>query len=162
MRHATAGGTGGGSDHARSLTTGGRAEAVDVGVRLRELGWVPTRAIVSSAQRCQQTWAGVAEAFPTMPPADFRDAVYNAGSRELADAVMGEAQSDSDETVLLLAHNPGVSVFAVELAAGREEDEARLRGGFSPGSFACFEVEGDWNALSRRTVRLVHFERPSS
>ena len=162
MRHATAGGAGGGSDHERALSSAGRAEASAVGARLQALDWVPSRAIISSARRCQETWSAVAEAFPTPRTFDARDAIYNAGPAELAHTIAGEGPSELEETLLLLAHNPGVSVLAFEFVAGRESNEARLRGGFSPGSFACFEVDGAWSELSRRNVRLVHFERPEA
>ena len=157
MRHATANG-GGGRDHARRLTRHGRDEARLVGIRLRGWGPLPDRVLCSSAIRCRETWQAVEAGLGSISSAtvDFEDELYNASAPTLLDAI---ARVTIERTLLLLAHNPGVSVLALGLGKTDEEDRERLRGGFAPASFACFTVDGPWSALSSESARLSRFDR---
>jgi len=162
MRHATAAGAGGGTDHARPLTRIGHAEAARVGVRLAELGALPDRVLSSSATRCRETFESLCIGMKTHPPADFEDALYNAAHHELLDQLTSVfAAGEDSETLLLLAHNPGVSMLAFDLGQGASDDETPLRSGFAPATFAVFEIDDDGSGISRRTARLEHFERPA-
>jgi phosphohistidine phosphatase SixA len=87
---------------------------------------------------------------------DFEHDLYNASAESLLHSLAGVVE---EQTVLLLAHNPGVSVLAQALAAGDEENSARLRVGFAPATIACFEIEGPWSLLSASSARLTRFER---
>lgn len=162
MRHATAAGAGGGSDHERPLTAIGRAEAERVGARLLELSAAPDRALSSSAVRCRETFDALAIALAHEPLVHFEKSLYNAGPAQLRHALAADPlpEAGSSETVLLLAHNPGVSLFALEIASTRAAEESGLRAGFAPASFALFEVDSHATEPTRRSVRLLHFERP--
>lgn len=165
MRHATAAGRGGGTDRARPLTAVGRNEARSVGLRLRELGFEPDRILSSPATRCVETWDAVREELGSDLFADFDDTLYNASATELMQALAG---SEDAGTLLLLAHNPGVSMLAFELGRDRPDDETHLRAGFAPATFAVFEIgmdrEADDDGLPRprRVARLIHMERPDA
>ena len=157
MRHATAD-FGGGGDALRPLSERGRGEAKRVGQRLRRLGLTPDRVLCSTATRCRETWEGIAKAFEEAIPIGIESALYNASSRRLLEAI---AEVEEAKTLIVLAHNPGVSVLTLDLAGGSASPDPRLRQGFAPATFACFAVEGPWSLTSRRSVRLMHYEGPS-
>jgi phosphohistidine phosphatase len=155
MRHATAD-PDGHRDHERSLTTQGLNEARRVGLSLRSKGPIPDRILCSSAVRCRQTWQAVSAELECRATVDFQDDLYNASAVSLLHSLAGVGE---ERTVLLLAHNPGVSVLTHELAAGDDEGMARLRVGFAPATLACFEVEGPWSLISPASARLTRLER---
>ncbi|MFO0689699.1 MAG: histidine phosphatase family protein [Myxococcota bacterium] len=162
MRHATAA-NGSGRDFDRPLTRRGLDEAHRVGERLRAQGTRPDRVITSSARRCVETWQALASglgedagAFAGPgPDVGHENGLYNASARDLLAAIREVGDAD---TLLVLAHNPGISVLALELDRGRPQDESVLRHGFAPASVAIFEVEGPWSALVAGATQLLHFE----
>lgn len=159
MRHATAA-AGTGRDVDRPLTRRGLEEAHRVGERLREAGPVPDRVLASSARRCRETWQALssslaAEQCPAIA-VEFDDRLYNASTGALLEAVHGENVS---EVLLVLGHNPGISLLALELGRANAEDEAVLRDGFAPATLAVFDVRGAWQDLSASATRLERFER---
>lgn len=158
MRHATAG-SGGGGDHERTLTARGRDEGKRVGLSLRAHGPIPERILCSSAIRCRETWQAVCSGLGASPSIDFDDDLYNASSTALLRCLTAVAD---DGNVLLLAHNPGVSLLALELARGDDEGTAILRAGFGPATIACFEIEGPWSGISAGSTRLTRFKKASS
>jgi phosphohistidine phosphatase len=157
MRHATSP-SGGVRDHDRSLSERGLDEARRVGRHLRRVGPVPDLVLSSTALRCRQTWEAVSAGLGETGSIDveFTDALYAASAERLLHALAGTTGATA---VLLLAHNPGVSQLAHELARGDDADQARLRGGFAPASVACFAIEGEWHAVSPSSARLVRFDR---
>lgn len=161
MRHATAA-TGGGRDFDRPLTDAGRDEARRVGERLRILAQAPTRVISSSARRCQETWAAVCAGLgpdgPEPAAVEQDEALYNASPRELLEAIR-DVVDGVDGTLLVVAHNPGISLLALELGRAEAQDELRLRDGFAPATVAVFAVERPWSELAAASARLLRFER---
>ena len=160
MRHATAA-AGTGRDVDRPLTRRGLDEAHRVGERLRIDGPVPDRVLCSAAQRCRETWRAVAAGLgaESLPPIDvaFEDALYDASTAGLLEAIEAEQEAS---VVLVLAHNPGISLLAAALGRGDANFEPALREGFTPASIAVFAVEGPWHALSQARVRCLRFARP--
>jgi phosphohistidine phosphatase len=157
MRHATAK-AGGGSDAKRPLSSRGQKEAQAVGERLRSAELVPDRVLCSTAIRCRETWQGVSQAFTGSIRLELIERIYNASPTALLEAI---AESDDAETLLVIAHNPGISMLALELAGDSEGVRATgIGAGFSPAAIACFEVEGSFSLVSRRSARLILFEHP--
>ena len=155
MRHAKQSGLAA-SDHERPLTPEGRDAALRVGESLRAESIVPAFVLSSTALRCRQTWDAVSAGLGASVEASFEASLYNAAPTDLADAIAGV---DPDhETLLVLAHNPGISLFALELAAAVEQDVDALRSGFTPATTARFRVDGPWSELSARTARLERFD----
>jgi phosphohistidine phosphatase len=159
IRHATAA-AGTGRDFDRPLTRRGFVEAQRVGERLRVDGPVPDRVLCSSARRCRETWQSLATglAADTLPAIDlvFDDRLYNASTAALIEAIQGEHDA---RVVLVLAHNPGISVLALELGRADAESAAALREGFAPASLAVFEIDDPWCELSPASARCLRFER---
>ena len=159
MRHARQSGVAA-RDHDRPLTDEGRADAFRVGRRLVELGRVPSRALSSTAVRCRETIETLAEGVGKPIETEFEPDLYNASAHELLHALA--AVDDEIDSLLLLAHNPGMSMLALQLGSARESDLEALRAGFTPATIALFTVEGGWSSVSSRTARLEHFESPPS
>lgn len=159
MRHATAA-TGTGRDFDRPLTRRGLDEAHRVGERLRIDGPVPDHVLCSSAQRCRETWRSLATGLgaESLPPIDvaFEDALYDASTAGLLEAIRAEQTA---AVLLVLAHNPGISLLAVELGQGDPGFEGALREGFAPASLAVFSVDGPFRELSPVSARCQRFER---
>ncbi|MBY0400816.1 histidine phosphatase family protein [Myxococcota bacterium] len=172
MRHATAA-SGTGRDFDRPLTRRGLDEAHRVGERLRARGPRPDHVISSSARRCVETWEALASGLGEEPGRStvvHEDRLYDASTTDLLRAIR---DVEGSQTLLVLAHNPGISLLALELAQseggdgregirGREtggEPGSNLRDGFAPASVAIFEVAGEWRDLATGSTRLVRFER---
>lgn len=158
MRHAKQSGLAV-RDHDRPLTDEGRDEAHRVGERLAEVGPIPDRVLSSTALRCRETWAAISAGLGEALEVDCESGLYNASSHDLLRAITGI--DDEIEILLLLAHNPGMSLLALELGAADETALSLLRAGFSPATTACFEIEGPWSTVSARTAQLIRFERPA-
>lgn len=106
LRHAEAEPDGEGQgDHRRPLHDRGRRDAARVGMRLRELGWVPQVVVSSDATRTRQTWQHMASALGSTPAVTFTRDLYLMGIDEIR-AVLRE-QAVELETVMVLGHNPG-------------------------------------------------------
>lgn len=155
MRHATAY-SGSGSDHARTLTPQGHDEARRVGRSLQSQGPIPDRVLCSTATRCRETWRAISAELDTTPTVDFEDGLYNASAESLLNFL---ATLVDDRSVLLLAHNPGVSILALELVRDDAPGVARLRAGFAPATTACFEIAGPWSEVSSGSARLTRLDR---
>ena len=135
-------------------------QAHAVGLRLAESGVLPDRVLSSTALRCRETWAGVEAALPGSLAIDFEETLYNASADQLFQEIAGIP--DDVNSLLLLAHNPGISMLALALAGNREAEIDRLREGFSPATIARFDVEASWSDISPRNARLRLFERPET
>jgi len=155
MRHARQSGLGV-TDHERPLTNDGRDAANRVGARLREERLLPSRGLCSTALRCRQTWQTLLDGAGATIDADFEAELYNASAAELLSVLAGT--EETVESVLLLAHNPGMSMLALHLAGSNQADLDTLRGGFSPGTTARFEVRGAWSEVSPANVKLLAFD----
>ncbi|MFN3814573.1 SixA phosphatase family protein [Brevundimonas sp.] len=146
MRHAQAQGSSPvGGDRERALSAAGRAQAIAVGEALRARGAAPDLAIVSGARRTRETWTGVAEGLGLEPePAwlEVEAALYNADAMTLRRHV--EGAEERCQSLILIAHNPGVHQLAFDLlidggASGQILDRVRL--GFAPATAALFLVD---------------------
>ena len=142
MRHAEAErAAGSGNDRDRSLSSRGKADAIQMGQALASRGLRPDMALVSGAARTLQTWERVHEALGDVDVRE-QDTLYNAGADTLRRAV--GAVEDEVGCLLVLAHNPGVHLLAVEYLIESAASPAvldRMSGGFPPGAAAIFAVD---------------------
>lgn len=142
MRHAEAErAAGSGKDRDRALSSRGRADAAAMGRALAARGMRPDLAVVSPAARTQQTWDLLHDAFGDVQVrAD--EPLYNGGSDTLRRFV--EAAEDDAGCLMVVAHNPGVHLLAVEYlteSAASPSILDRMTGGFPPGAAAIFSVD---------------------
>lgn len=106
MRHAKSDwGLSGLRDHDRPLNERGRLAAPLMGAWLREHGYTPAQAIVSSAKRTQETWARLG----VDAPMDTRPELYNSD----AEAILWEIRATPGAGPLIsISHQPGVQEAA--------------------------------------------------
>lgn len=113
MRHAKSSWKQAGQrDHQRPLNKRGQSDAPAMGRRIVDAGWAPELALVSDAARTEETWAWMRDAFEQDVPFQLVDSLYHAGPDEMIAAI--EAHVTDEQTVLILAHNPGLEDAVLE------------------------------------------------
>jgi phosphohistidine phosphatase len=146
------------SDRARPLTERGHADARDVGTHLREAGFLPDQAVVSSAVRTRQTWEDLAAAAEVAEcPVTYDDAVHTGSPDRVLEAL--RAVPADARTVLLVGHNPSAAYLCHFLDDG-DGDPAATSGmlsGFPPASACVLEIEVPWADLAAETGRVLDF-----
>ena len=107
-----------GPDLDRPLTPRGNEDAARTAAAIKAAGLAPGSLLVSPALRTRQTAAIIAT---TLGLADdctqFVDGLYNASSQGL-EAELRRNAADGD-TIMLVAHNPGISELGRRLACDR-------------------------------------------
>ncbi|WP_147108257.1 SixA phosphatase family protein [Nesterenkonia populi] len=162
LRHAEAGMSFTGEDRSRNLTAHGQEQARGVGQLLLEEKHWPEVTLVSDAMRTRQTaiWIGsVMGERGTTPYLDSR--LYLGDSRTLGSVV--NETPETAETLLLIAHMPGVQELSMELASMASEERAVLSMAehWPPGGLAIFTFDGPWAELDHRNADLQEFRRPA-
>lgn len=142
MRHAEAErAAGSGRDQDRALSARGRLDAAAMGRALAARGMRPDLALVSPAARTRQTWDLLHDAFGDVQLRDD-DSLYNGGAGTLRRLV--EDAEDEAGCLMVVAHNPGVHLLAIEYLVEGAASPAvldRMSGGFPPGAAAIFTVD---------------------
>lgn len=105
MRHAKSDWSMGMPDHARPLNARGRKSAQALGDWLRRQDALPDQVLCSSSARTRETLDLLAL---DAPATRFEDRLYLAAPATLLKSL----QAAEGETVLMLAHNPGIGEFA--------------------------------------------------
>lgn len=138
MRHAEALTTAS-SDFARPLSEHGKVQAKETNAWLIRQGISIDLGLVSSARRTQMTADGI-----TMNACELRDDLYDASARDIASAVT--QVSDDVDSLLVIAHNPGVSDFVHQAGA-----MVNLR----PAECVVLSFDGEWAALDFRLLDVI-------
>lgn len=152
------------SDHARSLSERGRRDARAAGALLAERGDVPALVLVSTAQRARDTWEALRGGLQTGtadgPDPWFDRALYDSGPRAVVE-LLGAVEA-SVRSVLVVGHNPTISVVAAALSDGDGDPvlEQAAADGLATAALACFDVPVDWEAVNARRLRLTHVDVP--
>jgi len=149
MRHAKSSwGDPAQDDHQRPLNGRGRRSAEALGTWLKANNITPDQILVSSAQRTQETLEGLKlEAVK-----NISDALYHASPA----AMMQVLKQATGQTVLMLAHNPGIAWLARDLVV-RPPEHPRF-GDYPTGAtlVADFEID-QWRDLKPGTGRVINF-----
>jgi len=139
FRHAKAAprepGTG---DPDRALTASGRTDAAVSGRWLGQNGYGPDVVLVSPSLRTRETWECVES---LLPPSRviLEDSLYDALPEEIIAAIEGVA--GDAETVMVVAHNPGLQEVAVRLLSeGAESDADLIATGFPTATVAVLGI----------------------
>ncbi|MFJ6196818.1 SixA phosphatase family protein [Micromonospora sp. NPDC092111] len=129
LRHAKAEQPGTGPDVERRLTARGHADASAAGAWLARHGLLPDVVLCSAARRTRQTWHDVALGMTGSPPEGgptgttpvvrYAVAAYEAHPDDLLDLV--RTVEPEAGTVLLVAHNPGISLLSTLLDPERAD-----------------------------------------
>ncbi|MFI6823065.1 SixA phosphatase family protein [Micromonospora sp. NPDC050187] len=152
LRHGKAERPEGTDDRERALTGRGQADAAAAGAWLARHGFRPDVVVCSPARRTRQTWqaaengmagSGMADGpagnGPT-PLVRYESAVYAAEAADLLDLL--RAVEPDAGTVLLVAHNPGISLVSIALdRIGADREGLRTSG------VVVHRVTGAWADL---------------
>lgn len=154
MRHAKSSWADPGQrDLDRPLNKRGRRAAELMAGWLRENGFRPDQALVSSARRTQETWAGLVAILGAAPTC-YLPEIYHAGPDQILDVVRRNAEGD---TVLVLGHQPGIGLFARKMLAEPPDDPEFEH--YPTTATTVIEVP-DWKDLDWSTGRLCAFIAP--
>ncbi|MCW3840248.1 histidine phosphatase family protein [Micromonospora yasonensis] len=120
-----------GPDAERPLTARGRADAAAAGAWLARHALLPDVVLCSTARRARQTWHGLAMGMTGSPPEGgptgptpvvrYEPTAYEAQPEELLKLVRAVAPDTG--TVLLVAHNPGISLLSALLDPQRADPD---------------------------------------
>lgn len=141
MRHGKAERSNPAGDFERALADAGRKDAALMGRLLADEQLVPDLALVSAAQRTQDTWEEVSKAFPEAKSRTLR-ALYHADAARIlfeVEAVMEEA-----ETIMVVGHNPGMHELTLVLlrqGGAGSALVARAESRFPTSSIAAFTFD---------------------
>lgn len=145
------------ADFDRPLAPRGRRASKLVAEYLRKQQADPALVLCSTSARTRETLEAVLPALGDCE-VEFEPRLYGASSGEL----LGRLREvpDSSESVLVVAHNPGLHDLALELA-GDGPGVDRLREKFPTGALATFAVRrGGWASLGPGRAELVDYVVP--
>ncbi len=156
MRHAKSDwGAQGQPDIDRPLNPRGREAATALGRWLSIKDYVPANILCSPATRTRQTWQRAAEALQGAPAPTIVRALYLAET----DTILGALRAATGETVLLLAHNPGIADAAMALA-GRPPRHSRFAD-YPTGATLVLDFPGPWPQTRPGTGLVADFVVPA-
>lgn len=130
-----------GVDRDRALTQRGVDDAVLMGRVLADKNLRPDLVLVSAATRTRQTWETMHEAFGDVE-VRIEPRLYDASADTIRRFV--EDAEDKAGCLMVVAHNPGVQLLAMEYlteSAASPSILDRMAGGFPTGAAAIFEVD---------------------
>lgn len=107
------------NDHTRPLNNRGLRDAPVMAQELQTRGVAPDRCLVSSATRTRETIAACIDAgLVNQTSVVYFDELYLASAEKVLDVVQTDfiSQTVSPQSVLVLAHNPGLEVLANTLS----------------------------------------------
>ena len=151
-------------DRDRRLADRGRSDAIRMGQFLKEEGCVPELVLCSPALRTRETLELVVPQLGTTPALRLLPELYLA--RWLTILNLVRQVRERADTVMIVAHSPGLEECARKLARPPGDTKARklhqaLQGDYPTAALAGFEFEADkWSAVERGEGELQFFVRP--
>ncbi len=153
-------------DFDRPLSARGLKAAPRMGTEIARRGWVPDRALVSTATRARQTWDLVGAQLGGSRSGDgavveqFERSLYLASPQTILSLLA--AVPDGTETAIVIGHNPGMAMLAMALSGPGSDDEAltQMSVKYPTAALARFDLAGPWSDLAAGRARLTHFLRP--
>jgi len=146
------------SDFDRPLTKRGSKDALRMGQWLKDQGLQPMMLLSSPAQRARQTVLAVAETLGVKDEeVTFKKDLYLADRATLLKIL--QASPDSTDSVLLVAHNPGLDELVEWLSPEPPplSDSGKL---MTTAAIAMFELPAGWGRLKRGGGILQQLLRP--
>jgi phosphohistidine phosphatase len=158
LRHAKSAWPPGVPDLLRPLNDRGRKDAPAVGRLLASRAELDL-ALVSPANRTQQTWDAVASELKRPPTAGLDPRIYEADVSDLLDVLSGVPAAS--ERVILVGHNPGTELLAQWLCApSKETDYLSMITKFPTSGVAEIHWRGDWTDIVANAAELISFDVP--
>jgi phosphohistidine phosphatase len=155
LRHAKSSWKTGLPDHERPLAPRGERAAKAIALHLRDQGIEPELVLCSTARRARETLERIELGTPDVR---FEDELYGAGAASL----LARLRSVPDDvgSVMLIGHNPGLQLLALDLARpGAELRELEAK--YPTAALATLAFPGpSWAALQSGAAQLVGLVRP--
>lgn len=152
MRHAKSDWSNAGqTDHQRSLNARGKRDTPQIAQKIKDYGILPDLILVSDAQRTRETWQILSEILPSAPTRFTHD-LYLASAQQIIKTI--EEVDPLIDTVLILAHNPGITDVFYSLA-GVQIDNVPTAG------VGCIQLDTDtFKNILESTPKLEYFYYP--
>lgn len=146
-------------DRDRKLTKRGRADAPLIGAYMVRHGLTPDLALVSPAERAQETWKLLAASFAKAPKTSTDERIYNATADRLMNVL---SEPHTARSLLVVGHNPGIHDLAVALiASGDVEARERVAEKLPTSGLVVIDLAfEDWQLLHPHAGRLERFVSP--
>ena len=144
-------------DHDRSLAPRGHRATKLLAEHLRRERIAPALVLCSSAKRALQTLEGIAPGFDTVVQTQVERGLYGASEGELLERL--HRIPDTEESVMLIGHNPAIHGLALSLAGGGP-DPVGVEQKYPTGALATLTFEGTWQQLEPGGAQLAAFVRP--
>ncbi|QFU07671.1 phosphoglyceromutase [Rhodobacteraceae bacterium THAF1] len=142
------------TDHERPLNARGHRSAAAIGSWLTERGYVPDLACLSTAQRVVETWAGIAPRLGKEPEVMWDRALYLSSP----DTMLNLLAEQTAQTVIVIAHNPGMGSLAQLMAEDPPQNAAFDR--FPTCATLVLDFATDNWRIEPLTGRVVDFVVP--
>ncbi len=143
-------------DHERPLDDKGKFSAETLGNWLRQKNLTPSQALVSTSKRTQETLAALnLDIQPTL-----KAELYNASSDTLLDTI--DAVDQKHNTLILIAHNPGIGDLAFRLARMMRQLPEHLHfEDYPTGATLVIQWDTDtWKNLDYSQGKIIEFIVP--
>ena len=151
MRHAEAGWHINMDDHERPLSASGIRDAKKIGSWLKEKEYLPDEVISSTSVRTRETLSYLFLECPQI----FEKSLYLADAEQMKSTL----KTLSSETVILLAHNPGITELAHDLMNHEEKHENFMD--FPAASTLVIDFKADrWSEVKSDSGIFVDFVMP--
>jgi phosphohistidine phosphatase len=141
LRHAKAANPERVADTDRPLTARGHADSAAAGAWLLSRGLRPARVLCSPSRRTRETWHSVRVALGDAADATevaMEPALYDSGAATALDLI--RATDPEVDVLVVIGHNPTVSMISAVLDPGTDVDDDGLR----TAGLAVHSVDGDW------------------
>ena len=151
-------------DRDRRLADRGRSDAIRIGQFLKEESCVPELVLCSTALRTRETLDLVVPQLGAAPVIHLLPELYLA--RWLTIVNLVRQVREKADTMMIVAHNPGLEECAKKLARPPGDTKARklhqlLQSEYPTAAVAVFEFDVDvWSAIERGEGELQNFVRP--
>ena len=151
MRHAEAGWHINMDDHERTLSASGIRDAKKIGSWLKEKEYIPDEVISSTSVRTRETLSYLFLECPQI----FEKSLYLADAEQMKSTL----KTLLSETVILLAHNPGITELAHDLMNHEEKHENFMD--FPAASTLVIDFKADrWSEVKSDSGIFVDFVMP--
>jgi phosphohistidine phosphatase len=120
---------------------------------------VPDYVLCSPAKRARETYECMERILPSVAII-YPEKLYNASADELLGFI--KKLTNTSETALVVAHNPGIHNLATRLAGkGDHERLASMSYGFRPGTMAVIKAASEsWDGIELGQNKLVQLVTP--
>ncbi|SDE86565.1 phosphohistidine phosphatase [Paracoccus isoporae] len=142
-------------DFDRPLNPRGRRSALLLGDFLASRGYEPEEVICSPSVRTRETWQRISDAtLEVRPELRFEDRLFHARPEVMLEVLKTATQ----QTVMMIGHNPGIADFAASLPARAPVDPDFRRFPTAATLVVDFQID-DWSEVEPGQGSVMDFVR---